>query len=245
MIRPGCWPAGGRRRTVTINRIVVAAGSAGRWRRLARAGCAVAVPLVLAACGGGGGGAKPAPTPTASCPTGTPPAAASGSPSPAVCVGTEAGGTARAWHGTITATATLLYLKGAGNRGPFTGSYTGTMSLTVGSAGAVTGHGQVSQSGCALKVPAASISFGLRGTDDGRQFRLQIPPPYLHFHGGRTGCGFGVGWLGPVPGRYQSSTSVVIPIGPAGAARAHWVVHSHVADILENTASYVVDLASG
>jgi hypothetical protein len=179
--------------------------------------------------------------PTASCPSGTRPAAASGSPSPAVCVATEAGGTAWAWHGTVTATAATTYPDGA----VFTGTYTGTLSLTVGSAGAVTGHGQVSQSGCRLKYAAPSISFGLRGTDDGRQLRLQIPPVSFHLHGGRTGCGFGYGLLGPVPGLSQSSTSMLIPIGPAGTARAHWVVHTHnLAGAFDNTARYLVDLAS-
>lgn len=229
---------------MTITRFAAAAGCAGSRRRLALAGCAVTGVLVLAACGGGGGGATPAPT--TSCPTRTPSAAASGSPSPAVCAATEAAGTARAWHGIITATATLIYPRCVSLCGPFTGRYTGTLSLTVGSSGAVTGHGQVSQSGCTLKVPASSISFGLRGTDDGRQFRLQIPPASFHLHGGRAGCGFGAGLLGPVPGRIESSTSMVIPIGPAGTARAHWVVHSRVThNLADNTARYLVDLAGG
>ena len=103
------------------------------------------------------------------------------------------------------------------------------------------------QSGCTLKYPATSISFDLRGTDDGRQFRLEIPPVSFHLNGGRTGCGFGVGLVGPVPGRIQSSTSAVIPIGPAGTARAQWVVHSRVVpgDLVENTVRYLVELASG
>ena len=74
----------------------------------------------------------------------------------------------------------------------------------------------------------------------------RFPPPYLHFHGGRTGCGFGVGLLGPVPGRIESSTSMVIPIGPGGTARAQWVVHSRgIGDLTDNTARYMVNLASG
>lgn len=123
--------------------------------------------------------------------------------------------TGKLWTGTVQAT-------GANIGGSAT--YAGTLTLNEDAQGVLTGQGQVTLTSwhCTLHGnPAQAISFGMTGSDDGKQLKLQVVQPF-NLIGGQINCAFGAGLAPLALDPTESSEYAVIPITGPGMAAGKW-----------------------